>query len=115
MIGKKDLKKLSRSYSSEGYSGYTSTVTKDGIMFFTGVTPANTTESNVGFVLMSTRTGTVKYYECPCAEESSAQEAAESVVQQYGYEGRSGGTYGTRGKETFGVNLHGGKDHTPPA
>ena len=35
-----DVKKLSRSYSSEGYAGYTSTITKDGIMFFTGVTPA---------------------------------------------------------------------------
>lgn len=105
--GKTDIKKLSRSYSSEGYSGYTSTVTKDGIMFFTGVTPANTTESNVGFVLMSTRTGTVKYYECPCAEESSAQEAAESVVQQYGYEASYPSIINVSGVKTYIMTLKG--------
>ena len=105
--GKTNVKKLSRSYSSEGYAGYTSTITKDGIMFFTGVTPVNKTESNVGFVLMSTRTGTVKYYECPCAEESSAQEAAKSVVQQYGYEATYPSIINVSGVKTYIMTLKG--------
>lgn len=74
-------------------------------MFFTGVTPANATESNVGFVLVNTRTGLVKYYECPGAEESSAQGAAQGLVQHLGYYATYPTVVNVSGVETYVMTL----------
>ena len=68
------------------FAGYNTTISSDGIVFYTGVTPANAAESINGFILASPRTGVVKYYPCSGAEESSAQSAVESLVQNYGYQ-----------------------------
>lgn len=69
-----------------GYVGYNTTITSNGdIEFYTGVTPVSDAQSNVGFILANPRNGKVKYYTCAGAEESSAQEAAESLVQNFGY------------------------------
>lgn len=68
------------------FDGYNSMLDAEGnIWFYTGITPANSAETNVGFVLASPRTGEVKYYKCNGAEESSAQVAAEGLVQNLGY------------------------------
>ncbi|MCD7746785.1 MAG: hypothetical protein LUI61_00305 [Firmicutes bacterium] len=73
-------------YSYE-YSGYNTAITADGeIVFYVGLSPANGAESNIGFLLMSPSTGKITYYACAGAEESSAQSAAEGVVQNLGYE-----------------------------
>ena len=73
-------------YSMESFVGYNTAITKDGdIVFYTGVTPASGAESNLGFILASPRTGEVKYYDCIGAEESSAQLAAQGLVQNLGY------------------------------
>lgn len=73
-------------YKSSTFSGYNTAVTsKEKIVFYTGVTPASKSESNLGFILANPRTGEVKYYNCAGAEESSAQQAAEGLVQNLGY------------------------------
>lgn len=105
LTSKTDVKNLSYVYGDGSFSGYNSTVTKDGIMFFTGVTPANSTESNVGFILVSTRTGVVKYFECPGAEESSAQAAAEGLVQNLGYKATYPTIINVDGIETYFMTL----------
>ena len=69
----------------EGFTGYNTTLSSDGIVFYTGVTPANAAESIVGFILANPRTGVVKFYSCTGAEESSAQAAAQGLVQNLGY------------------------------
>ena len=68
------------------FFGYNSFVNKKGeIVFVTGITPANKSESNTGFLTLNTRTAELIYYTAQGAEESSAQQACESKMQNYGY------------------------------
>ena len=61
-------------------------VEKDGdIYIYTGVTSVASDESNIGFIMVNSRTGECKYYPIAGAEEYSAMSAAEGVVQNYGY------------------------------
>ena len=68
------------------FFGYNSFINKNGeVVFVTGLTPANKSESNAGFITMNTRTGELISYSAEGAEESSAQQACESKMQNYGY------------------------------
>ena len=61
-------------------------VEKDGdIYIYTGVTSVVADESNIGFIMVNSRTGDCKYYAIPGAEEYSAKAAAEGMVQNFGY------------------------------
>lgn len=84
-FSKTGVNRTSYYYSDSSFAGYNTTISSDGIVFYTGVTPANAAESINGFILVSPRTGIVKYYSCFGAEESSAQAAAEGLVQNLGY------------------------------
>ncbi len=55
------------------------------IWVFTGVTSVSSDESNIGFVLMNSRTGAINYYDIFGAEEYSAMSAAEGQVQNLRY------------------------------
>ena len=55
------------------------------IWVFTGVTSVASDESNIGFVLMNSRTGEIRYYDVYGAEEFSAMSAAEGQVQNLRY------------------------------
>ena len=57
----------------------------DDIYVYTGVTSVSNDESNLGFILVNTRTGVFDYYPISGAEEYSAMGAAEGIVQNYGY------------------------------
>lgn len=57
----------------------------DDLWVFTGVTSVSSDESNVGFVLMNSRTGSIHYYDIYGAEEYSAMSAAEGQVQNLRY------------------------------
>lgn len=72
-------------YKDKDFDGYNTAISSDGVVFYTGVTPASSAESNIGFILANPRTGVVKFYDCPGAEESSAQSAAEGLVQNLDY------------------------------
>ena len=88
------------------FDGYSSVVSKDGeLYFYTGVTPANSSESNVGFLLISPRTGEVRYYSSTGAEESSAQAAAEGLVQNLRYSASFPTVVNVDGIETYFMTL----------
>lgn len=73
-------------YRNASFPGYNTTIDSNGdVVFYTGVTPASRAETNVGFILANPKTGVVTYYECTGAEESSAQDAAESLVKNMQY------------------------------
>ena len=57
----------------------------DDVWVFTGVTSVVSDESNIGFVLMNSRTGEIRYYAIPGAEEYSVMRSAEGEVQHLGY------------------------------
>ncbi len=68
------------------FDGYNWVIAKDGKIYaYTGITPANSAETNTGFVLVDSRTCEAKFYEAAGAEESSAQHAAEGLVQDLRY------------------------------
>ena len=65
--------------------GYNYIALNDDVYVYTGVTSLGGDESNVGFVLINQRTKAAKYYPCAGAEEYSAMDSAEGVVQHLGY------------------------------
>ncbi len=68
------------------FEGYNVVIGRDGqIWIYTGITPANNAESNIGFVLVNPRTAEARFYPATGAEESSAQHAAEGLVQNLRY------------------------------
>lgn len=108
--GKKDLYETTYcSYRSDKFAGYNSAITSDGeVVFYTGITPANDAETNLGFILASPRTGVVKYYDCAGAEESSAQAAAQGLVQNLGYVATFPTVLNVDGVETYFMALKDG-------
>lgn len=81
---------------------YNTAINADGeIVFYTGITPVNNTESNIGFILANTRTGKITYYSCAGAEETSAQDAAEGLVQNLGYKATFPTILNVDGQETY--------------
>ena len=99
-----------RSNSEEdGYfAGYNTTLSKDGIVFFSGVTPANNSESIIGFILANPRTGVVKFYSSIGAEESSAQAAVEGLVSDLKYTATYPTIINVEGKSTYFMTLKDG-------
>lgn len=88
------------------FDGYNSVVSKNGELYlYTGLTPANSSESNVGFLLISPRTGEVRYYSSSGAEESSAQAAAEGIVQNLRYSASFPTVVNVDGVETYFMTL----------
>ncbi len=88
IFGKTDVFYTSYRYRSirDNFAGYNTAITSNNdIVFYAGITPASSAESNVGFILANPRTGKITYYECAGAEESSAQSAVESLVQDLRY------------------------------
>ncbi|MNS80096.1 hypothetical protein D3C72_1137630 [compost metagenome] len=99
---KKDVRKTSYSFDQNQYYFI---AREDGIYLYNGITSAGKDESNYGFLLANVRTGEVKYYSNPGAEESSAQASAEGVVQQYGYKAGPVMLVNIDGIETYFMTL----------
>ena len=88
------------------FDGYNSVTTKDGsIWFYTGITPANNSESNTGFLLISPRTGEMRYYKSSGAEESSAQIGAEALISEKKYSASFPTIVNVNGEETYFMTL----------
>ena len=91
------------------FEGYNSLVSKNGeVLFYTGITPANSAETNIGFVLVSPRTGIAKFYEANGAEEYSAQVSAEGLVQNLRYSASFPTIINVDGVETYFMTLKDG-------
>jgi len=65
--------------------GYNYIALDDDVWVYTGITSIGGDESNVGFVLMNSRTKETKYYQISGAEEYSAMSSAEGQIQHLGY------------------------------
>lgn len=101
-FSKTGVNQTSYQYIFGSSAGYNTTIDSNGdIVFYTGVTPANRTETNLGFILANPRTGAINYYVCAGAEESSAQNAAESLVQNMGYNATFPTILNVDGAETY--------------
>ena len=97
------------------FEGYNSVKMKDGtIWFYTGITPANNAETNVGFLLLNPRNGVMKYYklvdketgeDTSGAEESSAQKAAEGLVSNMKYSASFPTILNVDGEETYFMTM----------
>lgn len=103
-----DVRMTSYSYKDEDFAGYNTQISNGEVVFYTGVTPVSKAESNLGFLLVNSRTGKVKYYEAPGAEESSAQKAAEGLVQNLGYKATFPTMINVDGEETYFMALKDG-------
>ncbi|MDD2234447.1 MAG: CvpA family protein [Desulfitobacteriaceae bacterium] len=57
----------------------------DDLYVYTGITSVTGDQSNIGFVLVNQRTKDTRYYACAGAEEYSAMNSAQGVVQHLGY------------------------------
>ena len=110
LFSKTDVLKTTYSYRSPrntetgepAFAGYNTVLTANGdIVFYTGLTPASNSESNVGFILANPKTGTITRYTCSGAEEKSAQDSAESLVQDLKYEATFPTVLNVDGKETY--------------
>lgn len=77
----------------------------DDIYIYTGVTSVVSDKSNIGFLLVNSRTGKYKYYEITGAEEHSAMNAAEGVVQNYGYSASFPSLININGEATYAMVL----------
>lgn len=77
LFAKKDCKRVTDDF---GYKMF-----DDDVWVFTGVTSVASDQSNIGFVLMNSRTAEIRYYAIPGAEEYSVMRSAEGEVQHLGY------------------------------
>lgn len=66
--------------------GYNYIALDDDVWLYTGVTSIGGDQSNVGFVLINSRTKETKYYQISGAKETSAMSSAEGQVQHLSYE-----------------------------
>jgi hypothetical protein len=77
ILGQKDVRVTT--------SGYNYIALNDDVFMYTGVTSVTSDESNIGFILSNQRTKETRYYSCAGAEEYSAMQSAEGIVQQMSY------------------------------
>ena len=66
-------------------AGYNYIAANDDVYVYTGVTSAGSDESNIGFILTNQRTKQTTFYSIAGAEEFSAMNSAEGVVQHLNY------------------------------
>lgn len=66
--------------------GYNYIPKGNDLYMYTGVTSVVSDESNIGFIFTNLRTRETEFYEIAGAEEYSAMESAEGVVQHLGYQ-----------------------------
>lgn len=101
-FSQKQVRKTSYSFNNNQYYA----IPMDGhVYIYTGVTSAGADESNIGFLLINMRNGEATYYADPGAEESSAQESAKGVVQQFSYAAGPAMLVNINGEQTYFLTL----------
>lgn len=78
------------------------------IYVYTGVISTASDSSNLGFLLVNTRTGDFHYYKMDGADEHSAMSAAEGLVQNYGYVASFPALINVNGEATYAMVLKDG-------
>jgi hypothetical protein len=69
--------------------------------WYSGITSAGNDKSNVGFLLINTRTKEVKRYNVSGATEDAAESSAQGLVQQYKYDASNFILYNVGGVPTY--------------
>lgn len=85
--------------------GYNYIAINDDVYVYTGVTSANSDQSNLGFLLSNQRTKETKFYDAPGATEVAAQASAEGVVQDLGYKATFPLLINVAGQPTYFIPL----------
>ncbi len=85
--------------------GYNYLVMDDDVYLYTGITSVSSDESNLGFVLVNMRTKETRYYLVPGAEEYSAMDSAEGLVQEKKYTASFPLLINLNGKATYLLSL----------
>ena len=93
LFAKKDCKHVTDDY---GYKMF-----DNDVWVFTGVTSVASDQSNIGFVLMNSRTAEIRYYAIPGAEEYSVMRSAEGEVQHLGYAASFPSVINVEGQPTY--------------
>lgn len=93
LFAKKDCKRVTDDF---GYKMF-----DDDVWVFTGVTSVASDQSNIGFVLMNSRTAEIRYYPIPGAEEYSVMRSAEGEVQNLGYTASFPSVINVEGQPTY--------------
>lgn len=93
IIGQKDCKQTTEDY---GYK-----VMDNDVWIYTGVTSVIDDSSNIGFIMVNSRTGKANYFKVAGAEEFSAMEAAEGQVQNLGYKAAFPSLINIDGRPTY--------------
>ena len=93
IIGQKDCKQTTEDY---GYK-----VMDNDVWIYTGVTSVIDDSSNIGFIMVNSRTGKASYFKVAGAEEFSAMEAAEGQVQNLGYKAAFPSLINIDGRPTY--------------
>lgn len=76
-LSKKDKKKVSDSYNF--------VTLQDGIYLYKGITPYDNNVTNIGFMLVNTRTGKAKYINFPHESDNVARRSVEAALSEKGY------------------------------
>lgn len=77
-------------------------IAKDNdIYIYTGVTSYAGDNSNIGYIMVNSRTGKFSYFKSGGANEQSAMNAAEGEVQQYGYKASFPSLVNVKGNLTY--------------
>lgn len=93
IFAKKDCKHVTADF---GYKMF-----DNDVWVFTGVTSVASDQSNIGFVLMNSRTAEIRYYAIPGAEEYSVMRSAEGEVQNLGYDASFPSVINVEGQPTY--------------
>ena len=90
-------------------SGYNYLAMENDVVMYTGVTSANDDNSIIGFILVNQRSKGAVFYQMEGATESSAQGAAEGLVQAYKWQATFPLLVNVSGQPTYFLSL---KDDT---
>lgn len=101
VFGQRDVTKVT--------DGYNYIALNDDVYMYTGVTSANSDQSNLGFLLTNQRTKETHFYTAPGATEEAAMLSAMGVVQDLGYKATFPLLLNISGEPTYFIPL---KDNT---
>jgi len=85
--------------------GYNYIAQNDDVYMYTGITSVGGDQSNIGFILTNQRTKDTTFYSIAGADEYSAMDSAEGVVQHLGYDATFPLLLNIHGEPTYFMSL----------
>lgn len=103
IFGKEGVKRTTGTIDDDGdvSADYGYLAIDDDIWTYTGITSVSSDASNIAVIAANARTGEVKEFSVAGADETSAMNAAEGEVQQYGYQASFPSLINVNGAPTY--------------